>query len=77
MSTTLEDRANQISEEEKREILYSFKKVNGKMYADRRELELLFSKFDEYIEPYPLKNMNCNDCRVMVIQFWKRAIKLW
>jgi len=77
MPTTLEERADLISDEEKREILHSYKKVSGRMYADRTELETLFNKFDKYIEPYPLKNMSCNDCRVMIIRFWKRAIKLW
>ena len=77
MSLSLEERANNLTSKEKAEVIDSFNKVKGKMYADRDALELLFKKFDKYIEPYPLKNMGCNGCRVMVIEFWKRVIDLW
>lgn len=77
MSLSLEDKANKLTSKEKAEVIDSFNKVKGKMYADRGALELLFKKFDKHIEPYPLKNMGCNGCRVMVIEFWKRVIHLW
>lgn len=77
MSLSLEERANSLNPKEKVEVINSFETINGKMYADRGALEILFKKFDKYIEPYPLKNMGCNGCRVMVIEFWRRATKLW
>jgi hypothetical protein len=77
MPTPLEQRAEHIEEEERREIKSAFKRLDGKMYANRSDLTILFKAFDKYIETYPLKNMDCNSCRVAILTFWRRVVILW
>tara|TARA_Y100001938_G_C8085302_1_gene431577 strand:+ start:1242 stop:1478 length:237 start_codon:yes stop_codon:yes gene_type:complete len=77
MSSTLEQRAEHIEEEERMEITSAFKRLDGKMYANRTDLTILFKAFDKYIETYPLKNMDCNSCRVAILTFWRRVVRIW
>ncbi len=77
MPTTLEQRAQYIEDPEKREIISAFKRVDGKMYVNRSDMKVLFKAFDRHVEPYSLNSIDCNSCRVAILAFWRRVVKLW
>ena len=77
MSSTLEQRAEHIEEEERREITSAFKRLDGKMYANHEDMTILFKAFDKYIESYDIKNIGCNSCRVAILTYWRRVVNIW
>jgi hypothetical protein len=77
VSDTLSHRADQATEEDKHLIMDASDQVGGLMKPDSEKVKLLFIMFDRYIETYHIKNLRCNDCRVMVRNFWHKEVQRW
>ena len=74
-----EQRAEKISIDKKEKIIKASKNIAGKLHPQESDVIFLFEMFHEYISHYPLKEkLNCNDCRVMVRNFWQRIVnEVW
>ena len=70
-----EQKANKINRDLKDKIIKASNNIAGKLHPQESDVILLFEMFHEHISHYPLKEkLNCNDCRVMVRDFWKRIV---
>jgi hypothetical protein len=70
-----EEKANKIPQDSKDKIITASNNVGEKLHPPESDVVFLFEMFHEYITYYPLKkNINCNSCRVMVRDFWKRIV---
>lgn len=72
------ERAVQMPPEVKKRVKEISKRIDGKLHPSPGDIQYLFEVFDEYITHYPPREkLNCNDCRVMVRDFWKREADTW
>lgn len=70
-----EQRAKRINQGIKERIIKASDNMAGKLHPQESDVVLLFEMFHEYITHYPLKEkLNCNDCRVMIRDFWQRIV---
>ena len=71
-------KAAQMPPEVKNRVKVASDNIGGKLHPQRTDIEYLFDVFHEHITHYPKnEKLNCNDCRVMVRDFWKHEVSKW
>lgn len=71
-----EVKASKIIQKDKDRISEASKKMKGVLYPIEGDVRFLFEMYHEHIVYYPVEtHINCNDCRVMVRNFWQRIVE--
>ena len=72
-----QQKADSIEPEFKNLIKKASNSMKGKLHPQESDMRFLFKMFDEKITHYPIDKINCNDCRVMVRDFWQHIVEQW
>ena len=72
------EKAARMPTDVKQKLKQTSDRVSGRLHPQPADIEYLFDMFHEHITHYPIEEkINCNDCRIMVRDFWQAEVIKW